>query len=61
MQMAQFCTMIAQASMMMLSSDKAFPPRMTLAYFFYIISMLVLFAQFFVQSYTKKPSKSKSA
>mmetsp|Transcript_2292 Transcript_2292/g.2948 ORF Transcript_2292/g.2948 Transcript_2292/m.2948 type:complete len:306 (+) Transcript_2292:1-918(+) len=51
MQMIQFLTMMSQATYLLTSGCKTFPPRITQAYLIYIFSLLVLFAQFFVQSY----------
>jgi len=62
MQITQFCIMMTQAACMMTNGDSTFPPVMTKAYFWYILSMLSLFVHFYVQSYTKnsKPKKAES-
>ena len=56
-QMVQFGCMNVQAVYLLGSGCTKFPPRLTAMYFVYIVSMFGLFAHFFVQSYTKKPTK----
>ena len=58
MQMGQFVTMMSQAAVIMLNGDTTYPPRVTATYCAYIFSLLVLFAQFYVQSYTKNTGKA---
>ena len=60
-QMVQFGCMNVQAVYLLGSGCTKFPPRLTAMYFVYIVSMFGLFAHFFVQSYTKKPTAKKSA
>lgn len=50
-QMVQFVTMLTQASFLLSTGCPHFPPRLTIAYTIYIFSLLVLFMQFFIQSY----------
>jgi len=59
-QMVQFCLMLTQGALMMLNSDPAIPPRLSKAYFGYIMTMLGLFMNFYLQSYNKK-STAKAA
>mmetsp|Transcript_111231 Transcript_111231/g.255115 ORF Transcript_111231/g.255115 Transcript_111231/m.255115 type:complete len:268 (-) Transcript_111231:180-983(-) len=47
MQMLQFLCMNAQAIYLLVSGCTLFPARITLAYFVYIVSLLILFANFF--------------
>jgi elongation of very long chain fatty acids protein 4 len=62
MQLLQFFIVIAQASYLMASGCKTFPPNTTKLYFYYILTMIALFGQFFVKSYLGKGnSKSKKA
>jgi len=56
-QMFQFCCMITQALYLVTSNCDQSPVRVTYLYCVYIITLLFLFAQFFVTSYTKKPKK----
>jgi GNS1/SUR4 family len=56
MQLIQFITMMTQGSYMYLNHcTKASPPRVVLLYILYIVSLFILFAQFFVASYMTKP------
>ncbi len=61
-QMIQFVLMNGQAIYLMTSGCTKYPTNITNAYLYYIVSLLVLFANFFVQSYIfkgeKKPKKS---
>lgn len=59
MQMIQFVIMMSQATYLLLSRCKKTSLRVVVAYFVYIFSLLVLFAQFFVSSYMK-PKKTKA-
>jgi len=59
MQMIQFLIMNAQALYLLLSGCTLYPPRITQAYLIYILSLLVLFAQFYVSSYSKGKAVSK--
>jgi len=57
-QMIQFICMMSQASYLLVNDCQHNAPRNTSVYFVYILTLLVLFAQFFVASYIK-PKKSK--
>jgi elongation of very long chain fatty acids protein 4 len=59
-QMIQFVCMNAQAGYLVYTGCTAYPRNITVAYGYYILSLLVLFAHFFVLSYfggSKKSSK----
>lgn len=56
-QMIQFCMMNAQALYLLTAEGVQFPRNMTIAYMFYILTMLYLFAQFFLQTYMSKGKK----
>lgn len=58
MQMIQFVTMMSQASYLMITQCKESSARVVAVYLVYIFSLLILFAQFYVNSY-KKPKKKK--
>lgn len=62
-QMIQFILMNLQAGYLIYTDNKDYPRNITVAYLYYIITLLVLFANFFVMSYIvkgkKKSSKSK--
>lgn len=60
MQMIQFLTMMSQATYLLATSCTSCNRRVTAMYLVYILSLFVLFAQFYVQSYSRKPSKSKA-
>lgn len=62
-QMIQFVVMNAQAAYLIYTGCTAFPRNITNAYLYYILSLLVLFAHFFVMSYVvkKKDKKTKKA
>jgi hypothetical protein len=53
LQMGQFVTMIAQA-LYILQFECPYPRRVTLFYGYYIMSLLVLFAHFFVNRWLNK-------
>jgi elongation of very long chain fatty acids protein 4 len=57
MQMIQFVCMMTQAATLVFTGCPQGPKGVIIVYFFYILSLLFLFAQFYVQSYTKKPKK----
>jgi elongation of very long chain fatty acids protein 4 len=59
MQMIQFVTMMSQASYLLCTQCEKTSLRVVFAYLVYILSLLILFAQFYVASYTK-PKKKKS-
>jgi len=59
MQMIQFVTMTSQASGLLLTGCKETNPKVFFIYFAYTISLLLLFAQFFVTSYVKRDKKNK--
>jgi hypothetical protein len=58
MQIVQFIIMNLQAYYLLNNKCK-FPSRITTAYFFYIVSLLVLFLNFYVQTYCCGRRKSK--
>ena len=60
MQLIQFVTMMSQATMLLYKGCEAPHSRVTSSYLVYILSLFVLFAQFFVASYVK-PKKKKTA
>mmetsp|Transcript_21702 Transcript_21702/g.28058 ORF Transcript_21702/g.28058 Transcript_21702/m.28058 type:complete len:280 (-) Transcript_21702:240-1079(-) len=57
MQLFQFVTMMSQGTYIMVSKTPNVPQRVTAVYIVYIMSLFVLFAQFFVSSYMKPKSK----
>ena len=59
-QLIQFTVMMSQASYLVFHGCDKLSLRITKVYFVYILSLFVLFAQFFVNSYIK-PKKKKSA
>lgn len=59
MQLVQFVCMNAQA-IYILQNDCPFPRRITTVYLFYIISLFVLFMNFFLASYCKKKTKKST-
>jgi elongation of very long chain fatty acids protein 4 len=63
MQLVQFVTMMSQGTYLMMTGCQKTSLRVVAAYVVYILSLFVLFAQFFVQSYVKPKkiaSKSKA-
>jgi elongation of very long chain fatty acids protein 4 len=60
-QMIQFCLMNLQALYLIFVPGVQFPRNITVAYLFYIITLLFLFAQFFVRSYMSPKSKKGGA
>jgi hypothetical protein len=56
-QMVQFVVMNAQAAYLLYYGCSQYPPRIIIAYLYYIVSLLVLFAHFFVLSYLVKGKK----
>jgi hypothetical protein len=59
-QMVQFVLMNSQAGWLLYVGCTTYPRNITNAYLYYIMSLLVLFAQFYVVSYVtggKKPKK----
>lgn len=62
MQMIQFITMMSQGSYLLATQCPTTSLRVVMTYVVYILSLFFLFAQFYVQSYTKpKSSKKKTA
>lgn len=59
MQLIQFTCMMSQASYLMIFGCEKTSMRVVLAYFVYIMSLFVLFTQFFIQSYSKPKTKKK--
>ena len=60
-QLIQFTLMMAQASHLIYFGCDQLSLRITRVYFGYILSLFVLFAQFFVNSYIKPSKKGKTA
>lgn len=61
-QMVQFVLMNAQAGYLLYYGCSSYPNRIIIAYLYYIMTLLALFAHFFVLSYVwKKPSDKKRA
>jgi len=60
LQMVQFVTMNAQA-VYLLYTGCDFPRKVTLTYLFYILSLLVLFLQFYIRKHCSRAPKSKEA
>eukprot|EP01040_Poterioochromonas_malhamensis_P009580 gene9580-10400_t len=58
-QMVQFVVMNSQAIYLIATGCKTYPRNITVAYLYYIISLLILFANFFVMSYIVKGDKKK--
>lgn len=58
MQLVQFVTMMSQGSYLLATQCPRTSLRVVAAYVVYILSLFVLFAQFFMASYVK-PKKSK--
>mmetsp|Transcript_3773 Transcript_3773/g.6247 ORF Transcript_3773/g.6247 Transcript_3773/m.6247 type:complete len:219 (+) Transcript_3773:363-1019(+) len=59
-QMVQFVLMNAQAIYIIATDCRAYPRNITNAYLYYIVSLLILFAHFFVMSYIVRGGKKKS-
>jgi elongation of very long chain fatty acids protein 4 len=57
MQMIQFVTMMSQGTYLIATQCPSTSLRVVFTYIVYILSLFVLFAQFFVQSYVKPKSK----
>lgn len=57
MQMIQFVCMTSQAVYLLATGCTNYPPRIVVVYAGYILSLLLLFAKFYADSYTKKPIK----
>jgi len=57
-QLVQFTCMNAQAIVLFVSGCSDAPPRVTAIYFVYIISLFILFLQFFISSYVPKAKKN---
>jgi uncharacterized membrane protein len=62
LQLVQFVTMMSQGTYLLATSCRTTSLRVVSAYVVYILSLFILFAQFFVQSYVapKKKSSKKS-
>ena len=56
-QMTQFVVMNAQAAYLLITGCNEFPSNITMAYLYYIVTLLILFAHFFIQDNFKKKSK----
>jgi elongation of very long chain fatty acids protein 4 len=57
MQMVQFVTMMSQGTYLIATQCSSTSLRVVVTYIVYILSLFVLFAQFFMQSYVKPKSK----
>jgi GNS1/SUR4 family len=57
MQLIQFVTMMSQGTYLLYHQCAHVSGRVAAAYVVYILSLFVLFAQFFVSSYMTKPVK----
>mmetsp|Transcript_10286 Transcript_10286/g.15553 ORF Transcript_10286/g.15553 Transcript_10286/m.15553 type:complete len:298 (+) Transcript_10286:85-978(+) len=53
-QLVQFCFMLADGALLIISECPQIPIRISKLYFTYILSLFVLFMNFFSQSYSKK-------
>jgi len=60
LQMIQFMFMMSQASYLFITSCPNAPAGVRNLYFVYIFTLLILFAQFYVKSYSKKPTSKKN-
>lgn len=60
LQLLQFTIMMSQATYLVFSNCDKLPIRVVIVYFVYILSLFILFAQFFVASYMA-PKKRKTA
>lgn len=58
-QLIQFVCMLSQAGYMMKTGCTSFPPKVTEAYFAYIMTMFALFSHFFVNNYILVGGKRK--
>lgn len=58
-QMVQFVLMNAQAFYIIYTGCETYPKRIVISYLYYIVSLLALFAHFFVLSYVMKGSSGK--
>jgi len=61
LQLIQFVTMMSQGTYLILNGCSNTSLRVVKAYVGYILSLFCLFTHFFIQSYTKKPKKKKTA
>jgi len=57
LQLVQFITMMSQGAYLLITGCDQTSLRVVVSYVIYILSLFVLFAQFFVASYMKKPKK----
>jgi len=60
-QMIQFIIMNAQACYLLYTGCTQYPVKIITVYLYYIVSLLILFANFFVASYVIKGSKGKKS
>jgi len=61
MQLIQFICMMSQSSYLMYNGCAKISMRVVLAYFVYIMSLFILFLQFFINSYMTPKTKKKKA
>jgi len=59
-QLIQFVSMMTQASYLVIKGCPNISRRIIIVYFFYIMSLFVLFSQFFMKSYMTKPKVKRS-
>ena len=60
-QLIQFMCMLSQAAYLVFSGCQKFPRPIVIIYFFYILSLFVLFSQFYVQKYMMKPASKEGS
>jgi elongation of very long chain fatty acids protein 4 len=61
LQLVQFVTMMSQGGYLIGTQCKTTSLRVVVAYILYILSLFILFAQFFMASYVKPKKKAKVA
>ena len=61
LQLIQFVTMMSQGTYLLVTKCPTQPPRVVAAYVGYILSLFILFVQFFIASYMTPKKKKKEA
>lgn len=61
LQLIQFVSMMSQATYLLVKGCKGISTGITKVYFVYILTLFILFAQFFVSSYMKPKDKKKTS